>query len=234
MKTAFAGLLSFVFATSVSAQSVNEFVANHVGTDTNEYVEVIGDPNTDLSSLKLLQIEGDAGGAGAIDSATAVGTTDVNGLWWSGFMTNVIENGTITFLLVDGFSGSVGNDIDANNDGVIDNALWTSIVDCVGNFDGGATDHSYCSVVLDSTLPPAGFIPGGASRIPNGQDTDSVSDWKRNDFDGEGIPGFTGTLDTASGEVLNTPGLPNVVPEPATLVLFSLGGLAGSRRRGAR
>lgn len=44
--------------------------------------------------------------------------------------------------------------------------------------------------------------PGGASRIPNGTDTDSPSDWTRNDFDGEGLTGFSGTL--VEGEAVNT------------------------------
>ena len=37
------------------------------------------------------------------------------------------------------------------------------------------------------------FPPGGASRIPDGTDTDTTADWVRNDFDLAGIPGFTGT-----------------------------------------
>jgi len=38
---------------------INEFVANHTGTDTHEYVEVFGLPGVDLSSLTILEIEGD-------------------------------------------------------------------------------------------------------------------------------------------------------------------------------
>ena len=47
------------------------------------------------------------------------------------------------------------------------------------------------------------FAPGGASRIPDGTDTDTTADWMRNDFDKAGIPGNTGTL--VGGEALNTP-----------------------------
>ncbi len=38
------------------------------------------------------------------------------------------------------------------------------------------------------------FAPGGASRIPDGTDTDTTGDWVRNDFDLAGIPGNAGTL----------------------------------------
>ena len=44
------------------------------------------------------------------------------------------------------------------------------------------------------------FAPGGASRIPDGTDTDTAADWVRNDFDLAGIPGFAGTL--VGGEAL--------------------------------
>src|SRR5690606_30091712 len=53
------------------------------------------------------------------------------------------------------------------------------------------------------------FAPGGASRIPDGVDTDTTSDWTRNDFDLAGIEGFTGTL--VAGEAVNTPGAPNAL-----------------------
>ncbi len=60
------------------------------------------------------------------------------------------------------------------------------------------------------------FAPGGASRIPDGTDTDAAADWMRNDFDLAGIPGFTGT--PIEGEALNTPGDPNEAYEPPVVV----------------
>ena len=46
-----------------------------------------------------------------------------------------------------------------------------------------------------------------ASRIPDGTDTDSPSDWMRNDFDLYGISGFAGS--PVNGEAINTPGAEN-------------------------
>jgi uncharacterized protein len=188
---------------------INEFVFNHVGTDTHEYVEVFGEPNTDYSSLAILQIEGDGTGAGVIDSLHTVGTTDAGGFWFTGFMSNVYENGTVTLLLVEGFDGYVGLDLDTNNDGVFDVTPWERIVDDVAVSDGGADDRTYSSTVLAPGFGGSLFTPGGASRIPDGADTGSPADWVLNDFDGAGLPGFSGSL--GPGEALNTPGAPNEI-----------------------
>ncbi|RIJ99615.1 MAG: hypothetical protein DCC46_07845 [Armatimonadetes bacterium] len=223
------GLLT-AFANSQALPVINEFVFNHVGTDTHEFVEIFGAPNTDFSFLSILQIEGDGTPSGTIDSVDVVGTTDANGFWFTGFKSNRWENGTVTLLLVAGFSGVVGNDIDSNNDGVIDFAPWNSIADSVAVTDGGAGDLTYSSVVLTPGFDGDPFTPGGASRIPNGTNTGSVSDWARNDFDGEGLPGFVGS--PVLPEALNTPGTTNtLVPEPATMAALALGAIGLIRRR---
>jgi hypothetical protein len=99
----------------------------------------------------------------------------------------------------------------------------------VGVNENTLGEFVYSSTSLDLSVPPAGlFPPGGASRIPNGFDSDSASDWARNDFDGAGIPGFPGTL--VPPEALNTPGTVNI-PEPASMVLMLVGGLVALRRR---
>ncbi|HUF37857.1 MAG TPA: ExeM/NucH family extracellular endonuclease [Anaerolineales bacterium] len=188
---------------------INEYVANHTGSDTNEYVEIKGDPDTDYSGFWILEIEGDSGASlGVIDRVFQVGTTNADGYWVTSFQSS-IENGTITLLLVSGFTGSVGNDIDADDDGTIDNPLWTAIVDDVGVNDDGAGDLNYSATVLNPFYDGLAFAPGGASRIPDGTDTDTTADWVRNDFDGYGLPCCTGTPDP--GDAVNTPGAVNEV-----------------------
>jgi len=214
---------------------INEYVANHTGSDDMEFVEVFADPGMDLSGLTLLQIEGDSSssGFGSIDSAITLSTADANGFWTTGFLTNEIENGTQTLLLVDGFTGVKGGDLDTDNDGIIDVALpWTSILDSIGVNDGGSgdTDYGLADTVLFAGFDGGSFTVGGASRIPNGVDTDSIADWMRNDFNKAGYPGFP--LDTLDpGEALNTPGTFNAVPSPGSLTLLGVAGLALVRRR---
>ena len=195
------------------APVINEFSASTAGTDV-EYVEIHAAPDTDLSAYSVIEIEGDAGGTGTVDEVISLGTTDANGLYLASLPANALENGTITLLLVEGFTGALGADLDTNDDGVLDVTPWSAIVDDIAVNDGGGGDLAY-AVALGVGYDGAPFAPGGASRIPDGADTDTTADWVRNDFDLAGIPNFTGT--PVVGEAYNTPGAPNevVVPPPA-------------------
>ncbi len=209
---------------------INEFVFNHTGSDTEAFIEVLAAPSTDLSAFTILEIEGDASSSGdtvsigVIDAVLPVGTTDSGGYWTDD---EDVENGTVTLLLVEGFSGSLNDDLDIDGDGVLESTPWTRIVDDVAVTDGGSLDQTYAGTVLDAAFDGGVFTVGGASRIPNGTDTDALVDWVRNDFDGYGFPGFVGTQQI--GEAVNTPGTVNEVitvivdpfgacDEPATLI----------------
>ena len=147
---------------------INEFSASTTGSPDVEYVEVFGDPETDYSAFTVLEIEGDST-KGNIDRTFPVGTTDGGGFWTTSVGNLSIENGSVTLLLVEGFTGSVGDDIDADDDGSIDFTPWTRIVDDVAVTDGGAGDLTYSSVVLGPNYDGVStFAPGGASRIPDG------------------------------------------------------------------
>ena len=206
-----------VFETgSVIEPKINEFVVNHVDTDINEYIEIFGEPNTVLSTYSILEIEGDTTGAGIIDEVITVGTTNPEGYWVTEFLDNKIENGTVSLLLVKDFSGSLGMDVDTNNDGTFEETPWSEIVDGVSITDGYYLDKTYVVPVLLSNYDGLPYTPGGASRIPDGYDTDAASDWVRNDYDLAGILGYTGSI--TLGEAYNTPGAANVAytPPPET------------------
>lgn len=208
------------------AALINEFIFNHTGTDTHEFVEFIGEPNTDYPALTILEIEGDSTGAGIVDGVFPVGTTDASGYWTTGFLDNQLENGTASLLLVEGFSGSVGDDLDTDNDGILEATPWTVIVDDIAVDDGGSSDHTYASVVLLQGFDGVSYTVGGASRIPDGHDTDSVSDWVRNDYDGAGIPGFPGSFDT--NEALNTPEAENELIPVLEVTIMEIQGTSDS------
>ncbi len=173
----------------VTTPVINEFNISHDGVDDAEFVEIFFTPNTSLSTYTLLEIEGDQGNTGVIDQAELIGTTDANGFWGTGYLTNAFENGTITLLLVENFTGVYGTDLDTNDDGIFDSTPWTSIVDSVAISDGGPSDVVYSTVVLTPGLDGITFSYGGASRIPNGIDTDTTADWVRQDFGTSGQPG---------------------------------------------
>ncbi|MBG0787709.1 MAG: ExeM/NucH family extracellular endonuclease [Anaerolineaceae bacterium] len=190
---------------------INEFSASTTGTDV-EYLELYGEPETDYSNLTILAVEGDDPNWGVIDGAFAMGTTDTNGFYLANLVANDLENGTQTFLLVSNFIGLEGDDIDTSNDGVIDATPWEAILDAVAVNDGGTTDLNYGVPVLTALYDGLSYTPGGASRIPDGLDTDAASDWVRNDYDLAGIPGYTGSI--GLHEAYNTPGATNVEYEP--------------------
>lgn len=187
---------------------INEFSASTAGTDV-EFVEIFGSATTDYSAYKILEIEGDASGQGVVDEVISLGTTDTNGFYLASLAANALENGSISLLLVKNFSGALTNDLDTNNDGVFDLTPWTALTDSIGVNDGGVGDLTYGLPALTVAYDGMSYAPGGASRIPDGYDTEAAADWVRNDFDLAGIPGNTGTLIT--GEALNTPGATNAL-----------------------
>lgn len=190
---------------------INEFSVSTAGTDV-EYLELLTAPGTDLSGYRVLEIEGDSPTFGVVDGVFTPNAPDATGRSLTTLAANDVENGTVSLLLVTGTIPAAGGDIDANDDGVID-APGLEVVDAVAVNDGTAGDRTYGGVTLGVAYDGQPFAPGGASRYPDGTDTDSTADWVRNDFDLAGIPGFAGT--PIFGEAFNTPGAANsLVPEP--------------------
>ncbi|GEK81619.1 ExeM/NucH family extracellular endonuclease [Agrococcus baldri] len=188
---------------------INEFSASTSGTDV-EFIEVQAAPGTDLSGHSLLEIEGDAGSAiGVVDGAWAAPALDESGFGLLELTADDLENGTLSLLLVQG-TAAVGDDIDADDDGTIDIDVDLTLVDAVAVHDGDTGEITY-GTELGVAYDGADFAPGGASRVPDGTDTDTSADWVRNSFSLAGIEGSTAT--PAAGEAWNTPGAPNEVFE---------------------
>jgi endonuclease/exonuclease/phosphatase family metal-dependent hydrolase/uncharacterized Zn-binding protein involved in type VI secretion len=197
-------------STASSSVLLNEIFANVPGTDTNEeFIEILADPLSTLTDVWLLEVEGDGAGAGVIDRAQDLSAISAgsNGLlllgdgysssnpWGSEVSSDTtlfnlegarIENGSITVMLVEGFTGTIGDDIDSNNDGSIDSAPWAAVLDDVGWTDGGSSDRVYASAFLSQS-----GTPDAATRIFGNNLASSVNSW----FNGD----ISGTVDYSQG-----------------------------------
>ncbi|MBP7677343.1 MAG: endonuclease [Thermoanaerobaculia bacterium] len=184
---------------------ITEVVFDHAGTDTHEFIEVYASPGASLASYTLVELDGAAGGdPGKVLHVFTPTTANDAGFWSTGYLTSTLERPAFTVLLVSGFTGAVGQDLDLGDDGVLDATPWGSVLDGVAFSDGSAGARTYAAPALGPGFDGGATAPGGASRFPYWRDTNGTTDWKRNDFDGDGLPGFTGSL--APGEARNTPG----------------------------
>ena len=123
---------------------IHEIRVTQEGAENDEYFELRGPAGTSLNGLTYLVIgDSPAGGSGVIEEVTSL---TGNVLPASGFF--VVAEGTfslgvadvtvtltfedddnVTHLLVSGFSGVNGQDLDTNDDGVLDLTPWAAVVD---------------------------------------------------------------------------------------------------------
>jgi hypothetical protein len=175
---------------------INEMLINPPGNDNlYEYLEFRSTTGgiESLAGLTLLSIEAKAdlqfpGRNGTVDLVVSLDafSTGENGLflWKSGAVSytpaanplttiNVadfnpdIENGTNTFLLVSGFTGTLGEDLDTNNDGTIDVTVpWTSLIDSIAIIEpiegtGNADGFEYATQLGGTSFPALQDTIGG-------------------------------------------------------------------------
>lgn len=169
-----------VFWIPVSAQTLKAVLFNPPNDPNYEYIEIKHTASTTLTNVWFLYIDGDAtqgGNPGEIQLALNLSayTTGSNGLLLlnSGssnllppapsettVVNNVIlelDNGSATFLLVKNFSGSVGFDLDMNNDGVMEFPRpWSNVLDAVSTFDNTSqNDKAYADDLNGTVLQDA-------------------------------------------------------------------------------
>lgn len=171
---------------------------------------------------------------------------------------DIYQNNVHTFLLVDGYTGSVpttsqengadGPDLDADDDGTFDSMPWSSVIDGVSAAEDGDPGFQYASQVGGDDIL-LGFGADVYSRNPfDGQwilFDSSSGDGEPAGFqgpffanDGAGLPSDTdaafadGTpivVDPSSTFLYATPGAANVsIPEPTAAMLVLLCGIAAS------
>jgi len=185
--------LLFALLSTVSFGDVviNEIRIDMPGSDDDEYFELSGDSGESLDGLTYIVI-GDSGAESGIVEAVI----ELTGLAISGSGYFVAAEGTFTLavanltttlnfensdnvshILVQGFSGSNGDDLDIDDDGVLDVTPWVAIIDCVSFIETDpavAGDPVYCGNQIG---PNGSFVPGHLLRCP-----DSTGDWSIGQF----------------------------------------------------
>jgi hypothetical protein len=129
---------------------LNEIRRDQDGTDNDEYFELAGAPATPLGpSTYLVLGDNTAGGSGVIEAVVDLAGQAIPA---SGFFVaaeatftlgtpdlvtdlNFENDESVTHLLVTGFSGAEGDDLDPDDDGDLDVTPWTAVVDAVGLAD---------------------------------------------------------------------------------------------------
>ncbi|MBX7103561.1 MAG: hypothetical protein K1X57_05745 [Gemmataceae bacterium] len=204
---------------TVPAFLINELYVNPPGIDDNrEFVEILsttGGAETSLAGIALVEVGGNPLVAGKIlsdvhlsgvvtgqngllllgENYASLGTpwgAQVSGLTSLGDLTSKFNNDNFTLLLVEGYTGAVGQDLDVNDDGVLDSTPWTGVLDSIGWYDPSVPGgHVYTSAVV---APPA-LTPDAAVRFNNDGTKSSKVPW----FAGEmvttgGVPDMTQTF----------------------------------------
>jgi hypothetical protein len=159
---------------------LNEIRIDMTGTDTLEFIELSGTPGAGLTDLSIVIIGDGAStlGSGVVervrslagfaiptDGTLLVGNPAVNpdvgnggGTGGANLASDWIENSdNITIMVVRGWTGTLGGDLDTNDDGQFDLTPWIEVVDTI-------------ALIESSILPPSGTeYAYGTNRIgPDG------------------------------------------------------------------
>lgn len=187
-----------------------------------ESIELMGTPTMAFSGF-IITIEGDPGtSTGVIDRSTAVsGTFDANGL----LVVTVpdLENPSYT-LILSSASPAVGTDVDADDDGVLDDpSVFGTVFDAIGiRDDANATTLLYGDQLGGVDFPFTGDEPGIVFRDPNsGNVLFAVNDPSDNEVIGQ--DGTVYTFDEfGSDPTMPTFGTPNPANDALPISLTSL------------
>ncbi len=228
-----AALQAEVLEQRVLLSGINEIRIDQSGINNDDYFELAGTEGESLDGLSYIVIGSSTDdGSGVIKSVIDLSgqTIPPDGFFLVAEDTFTLstadltaalnfENGdNVTHLLVEGFTGAVDDDLDADDDGMLDVMPWTAIVDSVAiieNPNGGDQVYSQLTVGPDGT-----DAPGHVFRDPD-------------------VAGLfqIGILDAADANADDTPGMENTVapsaPAPTLETKFSRVGGLGDPLTGA-
>ena len=170
---------------------INELRISAPGDEIGEnFFELFGDAGASLDGLTLLVLSGEFE-PGQVDFAFDLTGQSLDA---DGFFLEINDDdgfdffgSPTSFLLVDGFTGAAGDDLDSENDGVLDVDIGT-VIDGVSLVDGDDTpDVSYAEVIVG---PDGNFAPAGIARNPNGTGDFVGLDFGDNSADTPGTENF--------------------------------------------
>ncbi len=177
---------------------INEIRVDQPGTDNDEYFELFGAPGQSLNGLTYVVIGDGLGGSGIIETivnlngsvipadghflAAEATWTSCNGsvpdLPLTGNALNFENTDNFTHLLVAGFTGTSGQDLDTDNNCALDVTPWLGVVDLIALAlrpnslaDHTAIECSYGPPTVDYQVEEAGGnipAPGLAIRCDDG------------------------------------------------------------------
>ncbi|QEG32916.1 PEP-CTERM sorting domain-containing protein [Bythopirellula goksoeyrii] len=161
----------------------------------------------------------------------------------------IFENNVHSYLLVEGFTGAIGDDLDGDDDGVLDVA-WTGFHDGVSQAETGDAGYQYASQFGGNDIllgfgadvyqrrPSDGLWMFFDSSSGDGEPAGFNGPFFANDGSGPGDSdaafedGTEITVNPSSMYLFATPGGANVqIPEPTSVVLLTLLTMAGFFRR---
>jgi Ig-like domain-containing protein/immunoglobulin I-set domain protein len=208
----------------VPAVVINEIRTNEAGPNVNEYFELAGAPGTSLDGLSYVVIGDGAGGSGVVEAVVNLTgyTIPADGhflavedmfslacadsadlvLSSAGNALNFENDHNATHLLALDFSGSLGQDLDVDDDCVLDVTPWFTVVDHVALVSASSVPPDVCAYGTTTVGPDGSVVPSHVLRCP-----DAVGSWH---------VGPSGTCQT------ETPGLGNppcIVVGPADLTV---------------
>ena len=168
---------------------LNEIRIDQPGADNDEYIELAGTPGLSLDGYTVLVIGDGPGGSGEIEEAVDLTGSSIgaSGLFLIAendpvlgatpdlvVPLNLENSDNVTFVLVSGFTGAVGDDLDTNDDCSLDVMPWTSVADAIGlteepNPPSGTECVYGADLGFEDIGPDGPFVPGQVYRcVPDG------------------------------------------------------------------
>lgn len=216
------GIADECFVTPPTGLRINEIRIDQPGVDNDEYFELKGNPGTALSGLRYIVLGDDAivGNSGVVEAVINLdnllipfdghflaveSTFTLAPLAAANLVLDAAQNilnfensDNVTHLLVANWTGSLGQDLDLDDDGVLDITPWSHVIDAVGLIvqpnPPTSTEYAYGAALGFEDVGPDGtFVPGHIYRC------ESAGTWTIGAFDPSLSVDTPGSLNESCG-----------------------------------